>query len=95
MLSTSNTIRSTRTQDGRVLLDVRHGQMFSVNVVGSRILELIELGWDESRIATEISQSFATSIAVVRGDVHDFIEDLRKREILTTANSAELMHRGK
>jgi hypothetical protein len=68
--------------------------MFSVNVVGSRILELIELGWDESRIATEISQSFATSIAVVRDDVHDFIEDLRKREILTIANSAELMHRG-
>jgi hypothetical protein len=95
MLSTSNTIRSTRTQDGRVLLDIRHGQMFSVNAVGSRILELIELGWDESRIATEISQSFAASIAVVRDDVRDFIEELRKREILTTANSAELMHRGK
>jgi hypothetical protein len=95
MLSTSNTIRSTRTQDGRVLLDVRHGQMFSVNVVGSRILELIELGWDESRIATEISQSFATSITVVRDDVHDFIEELRKREILTAANPAEQMHCGK
>ena len=95
MLSTSKAIRNTRTQDGRVLLDVRHGQMFSVNVVGSRILELIELGWDEPRIATEISESFATSIAIVRDDVHVFIEELRKREILTTANSAEPMDRGK
>ena len=66
MLNTSDTIRSTRTEDGRILLDVRHGQMFSVNVVGSKILDLIEQGWDESHIADEISRAYAVNIEVVR-----------------------------
>jgi len=38
-------IRSTHTDDGRIILDIQHGKMFSVNVVGSTILELIEQGW--------------------------------------------------
>ena len=54
MLNTSNTIRSKRTQDGRIVLDICHGQMFCLNVVGSKILEMIEHGWDELRIAEEI-----------------------------------------
>ena len=82
MLNTSDTVRSTNTEDGRVLLDVRHGQMFSVNVVGSKILELVEHGWDEARIAEEISRIYTITIEIVRPDVHDFIEVLRKHEIL-------------
>ena len=82
MLNTSDTVRSTNTEDGRVLLDVRHGQMFSVNVVGSKILELVEHGWDEARIAEEISRTYTISIEIVRPDVRDFIEALRKHEIL-------------
>lgn len=95
MLNTSNAIRSTSAEDGRVLLDVHHGQMFSVNVVGSKILELIELGWDEPAIVVEISQRFATRIDVVTADVRDFIEALRKHKILVTTNSTEPMHRAK
>src|ERR1700679_1283664 len=76
MLNTSDTLRSTKTKDGRVLLDVRRGQMFSVNVIGSNILELVEKGWDEARIAEEISRAYTVSIDIARSDVHDFIEDL-------------------
>jgi len=89
MLNTSDTVRSTKTEDGRVLLDVRRGQMFSVNVVGSKILELVEHGWDEARIAEEISQTYAMSIEIVRPDVRDFIEALRKHEILRTDDSVD------
>ena len=56
--------------------------MFSLNVVGSKILELIELGWDEARIGEEISRSYASTIEVARTDVHDFIEALHKHSIL-------------
>jgi hypothetical protein len=83
----SHSVRSTRTQDGRILLDVRRGQMFSVNVVGSEILELIEQGWDEARMAEEISRAYATTIEVARTDVHDFIEALRKDSILQASAS--------
>ena len=83
----SHSVRSTRSQDGRILLDVRRGQMFSLNVVGSKILELIEQGWDEARMAEEISRAYATTIEVARTDVHDFIEALRKDSILQASAS--------
>jgi hypothetical protein len=91
MLNTSDTVRSTETEDGRIVLDIRRGQMFSLNVVGSRILELIEHGWDEARIAGEISRSYAMSIEVVRTDVHDFIDALRKHHIVDANESVEPM----
>jgi hypothetical protein len=82
MLNTSDTIRSTQTDTGRILLDVNQGQMFSVNVVGSKILELLEQGWAEALIADEISQAYAINIDVVRADVHEFIDALHKHRIL-------------
>jgi hypothetical protein len=88
MLNTSESIRSTRTEDGRILLDVCHGQMFSLNVVGSRILELVERGWDEAPIAEEISRAYSTTIEVARADVHNFINALRKHSILQARSSA-------
>jgi hypothetical protein len=89
MLHPSDTVRSTKTQDGRVLLDVRRGQMFSVNPVGSRILELLEQGWDEARIAEEISRTYTMRIEIVRPDIRDFIEALRKHEILRANDSVD------
>jgi hypothetical protein len=89
MPNTSDSLRSTQTADGRILLDVRHGQMFSLNVVGSKILDLIEQGWDEARIAEEISRSYAATIEVVRTDVHDFIEALRRHSILQANTSGD------
>jgi coenzyme PQQ synthesis protein D (PqqD) len=83
----SHSVRSTRTKDGRILLDVGRGQMFSLNVVGSKILEMIEQGWDEARIAEEISRAYPTTIEVARTDVHDFIEALLKVSILQASAS--------
>jgi len=87
MLNVSNSIRSTKTVDGRILLDVQHGQMFSLNLVGSKILELLEQGWEEARIAEEISRAYATALDIARSDVHDFIEALR-RNCIVQANGA-------
>jgi hypothetical protein len=82
MFRISDTIRQTQTVDGGVLLDVRHGQMFCLNLVGARILELMQRGYDESRIADEISRDYGVSRELVRIDVHDFIEHLQKHHIL-------------
>jgi hypothetical protein len=89
MLSTSDTVRSAKTDDGRILLDIRYGQMFSVNVVGSNILELVEKGSDEVRIAEEISRAYAMNIEVVRTDVHEFIAALYKHRILRANRSSD------
>jgi len=82
MFQVSDTIRRTETADGEILLDVHHGQLFSLNVVGAKILELMQQGYDEIRIAEEISRNYGVNKDVVRADVIEFIETLQKHHIL-------------
>lgn len=85
MFRMADTIRSAQTPDGAVLLDVHHGQMFCLNVVGAKILELMRKGYDESHIADEISRDYGVNQEVVRADVLEFIETLHKHHILQPA----------
>lgn len=82
MFQISDTIRRTETADGGILLDVHHGQMFCLNLVGSKILELMQRGYDEVLITEEISRQYGVSREVVRADVAEFIEMLQKHHIL-------------
>jgi Coenzyme PQQ synthesis protein D (PqqD) len=81
------TVRSTHGQDGAVVLDIRQGQMFNLNPVGSRILELLEKGATESEIVADISQSFGVSREVVEPDVREFIDSLTQHHLLEVAGS--------
>lgn len=89
MYRISDTIRRTETQDGGILLDVHHGQMFCLNVVGAKILELMQQGYDESRITDEISRDYRVPRDTVRADVFEFIETLQKHHVLAM-RSAEV-----
>ena len=91
MFRISDTIRRTETVDGGILLDIHHGQMFCLNIVGSKILELMQRGYDETRIADEISRDYGASREVVRADVLDFIESLHKHHILQHVRSADVV----
>jgi len=82
MFRISNDVRSTQTQDGSVLLDVYHGQMFCLNLVGSKILELLAHGYDETRIAEEISKSYGVARDIASGDVREFLDALYRHNIL-------------
>jgi hypothetical protein len=82
MFRISDTIRRTETQDGGILLDVHHGQMFSLNIVGAKILELLQQGYDDPRIAHEISRAYEMDRETVEKDVTDFIATLQKHHIL-------------
>lgn len=64
------------------MLDVQQGQMFNLNPVGSRILELLETGAAESDIVNVISREFNTSREVVENDVREFIESLKKHKLV-------------
>jgi hypothetical protein len=78
MYRVSDTVRSTHNQDGAILLDVREGQMFNVNFVGSRILELLKNGSTESVITDQISREFGVGRELAESDVRQFIEALKK-----------------
>jgi Coenzyme PQQ synthesis protein D (PqqD) len=83
MYRVSDGVRSTHGQDGAIVLDVQQGQMFNLNRVGSRILELLESGSAESDIVNVISQEFNSSREVVENDVREFIESLRKHKLVS------------
>ncbi len=83
MWRVSDGVRSTHGQDGAIVLDVQQGQMFNLNRVGSRILELLESGSAESDIVNVIGQEFNSSREVVENDVREFIESLRKHKLVS------------
>jgi len=73
----SDTVRSTHNQDGAIVLDIRQGQMFNLNFVGSRILELLKNGSSESVIVDEISRGFSVSRELAENDVREFLQTLK------------------
>jgi hypothetical protein len=82
MHKVSDAVRSTHGQDGAVVLDVRQGQIFSFNLVGSRILALLESGARESDVADTVSREFGIDRDTAVGDVHDFIEQLQNLHLV-------------
>lgn len=84
MHQVSDAVRSTHCQDGAIVLDVRQGQMFSLNFVGSRILELLESGSSEEHISEIISQEFNADIETVRRDVTEFLQELKEHKLVDT-----------
>ena len=82
MYRLSDTLRSTHSQDGAIVLDVRQGQMFNVNFVGSRILELLKSGASESAIVDEIGREFGVRRELAENDVREFLQNLKKCHLL-------------
>lgn len=87
MYRVSDTLRATHSQDGAILLDVQQGQIFNLNLVGSKILELINNGETESNIVNVISREFNASREVVESDVRKFIKSLQKHKVLNDLQS--------
>ena len=82
MFQISDTVRRTKTEDGGVLLDIHHGRIYCLNVVGSKILDLLEKGLDTVQIAAELSDAYAMDIETVSNDVLDFIRTLQEHNVL-------------
>jgi hypothetical protein len=75
-------VRSTHSQDGGIVLDIRQGQMFRLNWVGSRMFELLKQGRSEIQIADEISRQFAVPREMVEADLKEFLSHLQKHHLL-------------
>jgi hypothetical protein len=82
MYRLSNTVRSTHNQDGAIVLDIRHGQMFNVNFVGSRILELLKTGSTESEIVDQVSNEFSVSRDLAQNDVREFLHSMKQSHLV-------------
>jgi hypothetical protein len=78
----SDAVSSMHNQDGGIVLDSRQGQIFKLNCVGSRILELLKSGGPESSIASLISEEFGVERGIVERDLQEFMDELSRRGIL-------------
>ena len=87
MYRIAESVRSTHGQDGAVVLDIRQGQMFNLNLVGSQILDLLEKGVGGPEIVAEIIQKFGVSREVAEADVGEFIESLKQHHLLVVSRS--------
>lgn len=79
-------VRTTRGTDGATVLDILHGQMFRINFVGSRILELLKQGLAEPEIAEHLAREFEIERVVADADVHDFVETLEMHKLVSTSD---------
>jgi hypothetical protein len=86
MYRVSEGVRSTHSQDGAIVLDIRQGQMFNLNVVGSRILKLLESGLAEAEIVEEIVREFGVSRHLAENDVQDFFQTLTKYQLVDSTD---------
>jgi len=82
LLKIAQGVRSTHDRDGAVVLDIHHGQMFTLNIVGSKILEMMERGFLETQIVEEISRNFRIRRDIVERDVREFLECLEKHHLV-------------
>ena len=83
-------VRSTHSNDGGIVLDILHGQMFRLNFVGSKILALLEQGSAEPEIAEQLAREFGIERAAAEADVREFVEILEKHHLLTVRNGNSL-----
>jgi hypothetical protein len=75
-------VRSTRNEDGGIVLDIDHGQMFRLNPVGALILESLGKGRAEAEIAQEIVSQYSISEETAVADVREFLKSLEKHKLL-------------
>jgi hypothetical protein len=76
MYTASNTLRTTQSEDGMIVLDVHQGRIFRLNTVASLVLKRLQEGQPESLIVDEISEEFCTRSEVVERDVCELLRAL-------------------
>lgn len=84
MYRVSAGVRSTRNEDGGIVLDIVHGQMFRLNPVGALILESLVKGCAETEIAEEIARRYSVSEVEAVADVREFLKSLEEHQLVCT-----------
>lgn len=82
MYRLSDEVRSTRTEDGGIILDIRSGRMLQVNPVGAQIIELLRQRTALAELARSIAQMYAISEETARTDVQEFLQTLETYGLL-------------
>lgn len=82
MASQQTHLRVIANQDGAAILDIKAGTIATLNPTAAYIWQALEHGADIESIAQELSRDTGEQIEAVKNDVTDFIETLKRQELL-------------
>jgi hypothetical protein len=74
-------LRTVANVDGAAILDTEAGQITTLNSTGAMVWQALDRGEEPDAIAATIARETGEQIEVVKKDVGDFIEALRKKNL--------------
>lgn len=82
MYQVSAGVRSTVDNDGGIVLDIDHGQMFRLNPAGALIMDLLGKGRTEIEIGRELALRYGVSEEIAIADVREFFKSLEAHRLV-------------
>ena len=74
----TDSIRSTRTEDGALVLAIHTGKVLRLNPTGLLVFERLQGGATEPEIIDAITKRFGISSEVASQDLFDFLKELEQ-----------------
>jgi hypothetical protein len=81
-------VRTSFTQDGAVLMDIRGGHMLTLNLTGSMIWQHLAEGQSPEQIAETLSPRFGISREQALADIKEFLEQLETQHLIEPSGTA-------
>lgn len=75
-------LRVIANQDGAAILNIKAGKISTLNTSGAYIWQALERGADIESIAQGLSRETGEQLEAVKKDVTDFIDALKKQDLL-------------
>lgn len=83
----SEHVRTTITQDGAVLMNIKGGDMVTLNPIGSIIWQQLSEGRSPEGIALCLAADFGISREQALTDVNEFVQQLEAQQLLLPSDS--------
>jgi len=85
----SEHVRTTITQDGAVLMDIKGGHMVTLNLIGSIIWQQLSDRRSPEQIAARLASEFGIPREQASADVSEFLEQLEAQHLIESGESAD------
>jgi hypothetical protein len=76
-------LRIVANADGAAILDTKAGSISTLNPTGAQVWQALERGEDLEAIAAGLARETGEHIAMVRKDLEDFIDALKRQNLLS------------
>jgi len=75
-------VRTFADRDGAILMDIRAGQYYSVNAVGSLICSALVNGSSDRELAAMIATEYSLAASAAESDTNAFLGMLRSHQLV-------------